>query len=83
LRLRAIGASMRVGLFAGADDMESKGVSPHGEALRKAVHWLSQQPERDRAVINEAGQRFDLTPLEQQFLARYFGPLEPGDKRTE
>lgn len=56
--------------------MARDGVVPHGEGLRRAVRWMAQQPRHDRAVLNEAGQRFDLTPLEQEFLAHYFGPWE-------
>lgn len=50
------------------------GVVPHGEGLRRAVRWIGEQPRHDRAVLEEAGRRFDLTPLEQDFLARQFGP---------
>lgn len=45
---------------------------PHGEALRNAVRWLAQQPSRDGATIQEAALRFDLSPLEAEFLLRHF-----------
>lgn len=45
----------------------------HGEALRKAVLWLSAE-RQDRPttplaeLLDEAARRFDLTPLEAEFL---------------
>lgn len=54
--------------------MSASGVTPHGEALRRAVRWLSEQPAHDTRTLEEAGQRFDLTPLEADFLRREFGP---------
>ncbi len=41
---------------------------PHGEALRRAIRWLSDQGRHDASAIEEASQRFDLTPLEEAFL---------------
>lgn len=54
--------------------MSTSGVTPHGEALRRTVRWLAEQPVRDARTLEEAGQRFDLTPLEEDFLRREFGP---------
>ncbi len=54
--------------------MPASGVTPHGEALRRAVRWLGEQPVQDARTLEEAGQRFDLTPLEEDFLRREFGP---------
>ena len=45
---------------------------PHGESLRHAVRWLGEQPCKDLATIEEAARRFDLTPLEEQFLLEQF-----------
>lgn len=47
--------------------------APDGDALKKALRWLSDRrqddPKEPRAkLIEEAGTRFDLTPLEVQFL---------------
>ena len=50
----------------------SDDILPHGEGLRRAVRWLSEQGRHDAAAIEEAAQRFDLTPLEEEFLLRYF-----------
>lgn len=48
-------------------------LEPKGEPLRKAVRWISDR-RRDnpfvdmKALVNEAGFRFDLEPLDQAFL---------------
>lgn len=49
------------------------GIGPEGDSLRKAMRWLSERRLEDAraargALIEEAGARFDLTPLEVQFL---------------
>jgi hypothetical protein len=50
------------------------GVVPGGEALRSALKWLSERRQADpqaapRAeLIDEAARRFDLTPLDVDFL---------------
>jgi hypothetical protein len=52
---------------------------PEGEALRRAVAWLAEQPRRDGATIEEASRRFDLSPLEEAFLLDHFrAPAPPG-----
>lgn len=62
--------------------MPASGVTPHGEALRRAVRWLAEQPTRDARTLEEAGQRFDLTPLETDFLRREFGPRSTRRNRS-
>jgi hypothetical protein len=49
------------------------GLPPKGDSLRKALVWLAEQrqadPKASRAkLISEAGQRFDLSPMEEEFL---------------
>jgi len=44
---------------------------PTGEALRRAIRWLSDQGRHDAAAIEEAARRFDLTPADEEFLLRY------------
>ena len=49
------------------------GVLPGGDALRGALKWLSErkqaEPQAARGkLIDEAAQRFDLTPLDVDFL---------------
>ncbi len=51
------------------------GVLPQGESIRRALRWLDDRvqddPRADRArLIGEAAVRFDLTPLEEDFLLR-------------
>ncbi|PSJ37492.1 hypothetical protein C7I36_15350 [Zobellella taiwanensis] len=48
------------------------------EGLRKALHWLLQQPAIDAGHIAEACRRFDLAPLDEIFLRDYFRPASPG-----
>lgn len=44
---------------------------PHGEALRRAIRWLSDERRHDAQAIDEAARRFDLTPAEEEFLLRW------------
>ncbi len=48
---------------------------PQGEALRRALRWLDDRaqddPGLDRAkAVSEASVRFDLTPMDADFLTR-------------
>jgi hypothetical protein len=48
---------------------------PEGDGLRRALRWLDErareQPPPDRlALIGEAATRFDLSPVEEDFLLR-------------
>ncbi len=52
--------------------MTEQGVMPEGENLRHAVRWLSENPPPTPGRINEAAIRFDLTPLQEDFLLREF-----------
>jgi hypothetical protein len=54
--------------------VDSEGLVPEGEGLRRAIAWLAGQPERSFELIEEAGQRFSLSPLESAVLFRYFSP---------
>lgn len=49
-----------------------KSIFPKGEAFRNAIRWISRMHEYDLAAIEEASQRFDLTPVEEEFLMRHF-----------
>jgi hypothetical protein len=51
---------------------------PEGESLRRAVAWLAEQPLRDLATIEEASRRFNLSPLDEQFLLEHFRGSAPG-----
>jgi hypothetical protein len=50
---------------------------PAGETLRKAVRWISEQRRDDpganiKKLVEEAGLRFDLPPLDQEYLWHTF-----------
>jgi len=49
---------------------------PHGESLRNAVRWLSDQLNDGNRIslslIEQAALRFDLSPLEEDFLRTHW-----------
>lgn len=52
-------------------------IMPEGEAVRKAVKWISEilkeNPETPiDALLQQAGLKFDLTPLEADFLTAFY-----------
>ena len=52
-------------------------VMPEGEAIRRAVRWISYELEEDpkrpvQKLVNEAVQRFDLSPKEAEFLIAFY-----------
>ncbi len=51
-------------------DRRTGQLQPRGEGLRQALRWLSDEGRHDVAAIDEASRRFDLTPLEEDFLLR-------------
>lgn len=58
----------------------SQSILPEGESLRRAVRWISDrrrdEPQAKIArLIDEASLRFDLTPLEADWLWRNFANL--------
>jgi len=55
-----------------------QGIRPHGQALRDAVRWLSEQGRHDAAAVEEACRRFDLSPLDEAFLQSETHRLVPG-----
>jgi len=57
---------------------------PQGEALRRAIRWLSDERRHDATAIEEAARRFDLGPADEDFLLRHFrtsGTTASMDKR--
>lgn len=51
-------------------------IQPEGEDLRKAVKWVSEErkfsPEKAlKTIIHEACMKFDLSPLDEDFLHRH------------
>jgi len=53
---------------------------PEHEGLRRAVEWLIEQPVRDGRTIEEAARRFDLSPVDEEFLLGHFRSAEAGRK---
>ena len=52
-------------------------IMPEGEAIRKAVKWISANHEEKpdipiNKLINEAVMKFDLSPLDSEFLRGFF-----------
>ena len=52
--------------------MSESPLLPHGENLRRAIQWLSDQGQYDLKAIEAASVKFDLTPQEESFLIRHF-----------
>ncbi len=53
------------------------GLGPQGEAIRRAVQWLSDARKENpdatlTQLLDQAAQRFDLTPLDAEFLLREY-----------
>jgi hypothetical protein len=51
-------------------------VQPQGEALKKAIEWISEQRRKhpDMSAVklaNDAALRFDLSPKDSEFLLRF------------
>jgi len=52
-------------------------IMPEGEALRKAVKWISaeiaEHPDKSlQGLVNEAVMRFDLSPKDSEFLMSFY-----------
>ncbi|HTT36537.1 MAG TPA: hypothetical protein VMH32_02565 [Burkholderiales bacterium] len=47
-------------------------VTPQREALRRAVAWLAEQHGWTLELIEQACQRFDLSPADEEFLIQEF-----------
>jgi len=45
-----------------------RGAPPAGQGLRGALRWLSDTGRHDAAAVEEACRRFDLSPLDEEFL---------------
>ena len=45
-----------------------RGAPPAGQGLRNAVRWLSASGRHDPGAVEEACRRFDLSPLDEEFL---------------
>ncbi len=49
---------------------------PEAEGLRRAVAWLAEQAIRDAGAVEEASRRFNLSPLDEQFLLDHFRAIK-------
>ena len=52
-------------------------IEPPGEHLRKAVRWISEECREEggktiRVLIEEACLRFNLSPMDEEFLISFF-----------
>jgi hypothetical protein len=47
-------------------------IVPKGDALRRAVAWLAEQEAWTPPLIEQACQRFDVSPEDEEFLLREF-----------
>ncbi len=56
---------------------------PEHEGLRRAVQWLTEQPVHDAQTIEEAARRFDLSPLDEEFLLHHFRSAHAGRKQPD
>lgn len=62
--------------------MEGSGGKPARQGLRDAVRWLSAEGRHDATAVEEACRRFDLSPLDEEFLlaeARRLAAAADGD----
>lgn len=48
--------------------MAVRPVVPRGESLRRAIAWLAEQEEGSPRLIEEACRRFDISPIDEEFL---------------
>lgn len=59
------------------DEGRAQDLLPEGTLLRRAVRWIGERRVEDPGLsldhlVDEAGKRFDLTPLDEEFLLRNF-----------
>jgi hypothetical protein len=52
-------------------------IQPEGEDLRKAVKWISEERKygpgkKDSKLIEEACFKFNLSPMDAEYLAKFF-----------
>jgi aerobic-type carbon monoxide dehydrogenase small subunit (CoxS/CutS family) len=50
----------------------AKSIFPKGEALRSAMRWISRMHDYNLKTIEEASQRYNLSPVEEEFIMRHF-----------
>lgn len=75
MKSRVLHALIDYFILEGGVDMAT--VMPEGEAIRKAVKWISAKREEKpdcslNKLIDEAVIKFDLSPLDSEFLHGFF-----------
>lgn len=53
---------------------------PDKENLHRAVDWLGKMGLHDRASVEEAALKFDLSPLDEDFLLAHFVETKNNEK---
>ena len=57
----------------------AQGEAPIRQAIAWLEEWLREQPAADRVkLVDDAGRRFDLTPLDADFLLRHLAERPKG-----
>lgn len=56
-----------------------RGAPPSRQGLRDAIRWLSASGRHDAAAVEEACRRFDLSPLDEEFLLAEARRIRAGD----
>ena len=52
-------------------------IVPTGDALRRAVAWLSEQESWTPSLVEQACRLFDVSPADEEFLLREFCHRQP------
>jgi hypothetical protein len=58
-------------------------IQPKGEHLRQAIRWISAERLEDESkpiakLIQEAGQRFNLSPVDEEYLVSFYRERDQG-----
>ena len=62
--------------------MADQPVVPKGEALRRAIAWLVGQGVWSLDLVEQACQRFDLSPAEEEFLIRELRQFHAASRKS-
>ena len=54
---------------------------PDRERLRLAVRWMSDNGQHSARAVEDACRRFDLSPLDEEFLLQHFVWAPPPDTK--
>jgi hypothetical protein len=58
--------------------MSNSTLAPKGDALRHAVAWLAGQGEWTPSLVEQACQRFDVSPADEEFLLQELARRQAG-----